>query len=101
MAPNRLASLIGEEEDTLVRNAKLLCRLLDRGQEVRLGDDKFGLGDFECMVQFKRRVTWICANEAAASAYDSLDQDRIVEVIESVEADTIAFLEAGGAETCY
>ena len=41
------------------------------------------------------------SNEDTARSYDTLDQDRVVEIVERVYTDDIAFLQTSSMETSY
>ena len=52
------------------------------------------------MIELELGVCWVGTDEHPPCSNDSLDQDRIVEVVEGMNADTVALLKALCSKAC-
>ena len=80
--------------DLLRLDPRLIRCLQQRPQQLRLRDQILNLRRFDVVAQLIFRIRWVRAREDAACSIDTHDEDWIVDVVERVDADTVATLEA-------
>lgn len=67
-----------------------VLRGLQQGcEELGLADEEFGLSDFDVVSEFERGVSRVGTCEDCARADDGEKQERIVDVVEGVDDDTV------------
>ena len=88
------------EQHDLLPLQPYLCRgFQNRRHQLRLRKHKLRLGRAQCVRQFVSRVSRVRACIDATCCYDAEEKDWVPDVVERVDADAIAALEAYGPET--
>lgn len=107
-----------ESEDAISGHASSLRSSEGLVQHGRFHDEQTGLGQIEVMAQFIRSESWIDSSEDGASTNNAKIQDRVLKlcegqqrkqristgrsyIIEAIDADAIARLDALGTQTGY
>ena len=73
----------------------------DRGKHLRFGNQEFGVRGADVVRELEGRVGGVGAGEDAARGDDAEEEHGVVDVVEGVQAHTVAGLETGGVEACY
>ena len=90
-----------EEQYPRWTDPEVLCRLLNRIHKARLGDDELCLHQPQRMLEFILFVTRVRTGETAALADNCLNKNRIKYIVESVNANAVAFSQSLCSKPCY
>lgn len=86
--------LIGEQKHLRRRYVDITARLEKCAHKFVFRNDQFGLRHLQCVLKLQLGIPWVGTNEDSASSDNALDEDGIVDVVEGMNADAIALLDA-------
>lgn len=90
-----------EDDDLARRHTELLTCCFDRLQQLWLHKDVLCFGCLERMTQLCWCICWVRAIKDTSCCYDAEKEQRIVQAIERVDANTVTLLNAKSIEACY
>lgn len=73
---------LGEHEHIGIRNVQMLCDCVYRLDQIWCGEDEAGFGCFDEVGELQLLVAWVRSDKDGASANDSQEDERVVDLRE-------------------
>lgn len=90
-----------EDPDVLFGQTARFCRGSDGLEHLWFGYDEFGPRHLDRVLKLEGGICRVGASETSSSSDDTQHQNAVVNVIEGMNADSVAWLNASSMETSY